>query len=369
MIKDFSETSLKKHLSGMSILLVGGAGFIGHNLALKLAKFGANVSILDNLMINSIVDSSYDNTENLLKRNLNQHFLYSRIELLKENKISLINGDARFNDDLRDAFEETKCQKVVHLSAIASAVEAKKNPGLMFDLQLGSLKNILELSRSKNFNNIKQIMLLSSSTVYGDFKEDTVDETVRPRPRGIYANTKFMAERLIRTYSNQYNIGSVIIRPSALYGERCVSRRVSQMFIENALFGNSLFLEGGGDGKLDFTHIDDLTDGMVRALGFTNENEETNTFNLTFGNARSILDLANIIKELIPNVKLVNKPRANEKPIRGTLSIKRAKDLIGFNPQMSLDIGYKKYCEWYIEQYQKVKNDLNFLTKPNDKSI
>ena len=126
MIKDFSETSLKKHLSGMSILLVGGAGFIGHNLALKLAKFGANVSILDNLMINSIVDISYDNTENLLKRNLNQHFLYSRIELLKENKISLINGDARFNDDLRDAFEETKCQKVVHLSAIASAVEAKK---------------------------------------------------------------------------------------------------------------------------------------------------------------------------------------------------------------------------------------------------
>ena len=65
--------------------------------------------------------------------------------------------------------------------------EAKKNPGLMFDLQsLGSLKNILELSRSKNFNNIKQIMLLSSSTVYGDFKEDTVDETVRPRPKAVY---------------------------------------------------------------------------------------------------------------------------------------------------------------------------------------
>ena len=52
------------------------------------------------------------------------------------------------------------------------------------------------------------------------------------------------------------------------------------------------------------------------------------------------------------------KPRANEKPIRGTLSIKRAKDLIGFNPQMSLEIGYKKYCEWYIEQYQKVKSYL-----------
>ena len=63
----------------------------------------------------------------LLKRNLNQHFLYSRIELLKENKISLINGDEDFNDDLRDAFEETKCQKVVHLSAIARPRGKKKS--------------------------------------------------------------------------------------------------------------------------------------------------------------------------------------------------------------------------------------------------
>ena len=94
--------------------------------------------------------------------------------------------------------------------------------------------------RSNSFKNIEQIMLLSSSTVYGVFEEDVVNESVRPKPNGIYANTKYMAERLVRTYANQYGLGTVIIRPSALYGERCVSRRVSQMFIENALLKKPL---------------------------------------------------------------------------------------------------------------------------------
>ena len=84
-----------------------------------------------------------------------------------------------------------------------------------------------------------------------------MNESVRPKPIGIYANTKYMAERLVRTYANQYGLGTVIIRPSALYGERCVSRRVSQMFIENALLKKPLLLEGGGDGRLDFTYINE----------------------------------------------------------------------------------------------------------------
>ena len=60
-------------------------------------------------------------------------------------------------------------------------------------------------------------MTMSSSTVYGDFETPTVDETVRPDPHGIYANTKYMAERLVRTYKEQHGLGCTIIRPSALY--------------------------------------------------------------------------------------------------------------------------------------------------------
>ncbi len=358
MNKDFSWDQLRSNIKGMSFLLIGGVGFIGHNLALKLVRHGAKVSILDNLMVNSLVDHSYDTSGDVLKTNLNQHFLYSRLQLLKEHDVKLINGDARISDDLRRALEESKPDKIVHLAAIASAVEAKKNPALMFDLQLLSLRNLLELIRSPNFKSVKQVMLLSSSTVYGDFEGDIVDENVRPRPLGIYANTKFMAERLVRTYAHQYGIGCVIIRPSALYGERCVSRRVSQAFIENALFGKPLLLEGGGDGKLDFTYIEDLTDGMTRALAFANGEDDTHTFNITYGNAKTIAELATIIKELLPDAILEERPRAFDKPIRGTLSIERARKGIGFEPSWPLALGYKQYCQWYIAQYEQVKDHL-----------
>ena len=147
-----------------------------------------------------------------------------------------------------------------------------------------------------------------------------VDETTRPNPRGIYANTKYMGERLLRDYGQQYGIGVTVIRPSALYGERCVSRRVSQAFIENALAGRPLLLEGGGDGMLDFTYIEDLVEGMVRALALHHGPDQSNTFNLTFGNARSIAEIAAIVKELVPNAILEDRPRAMDKPIRGTLS-------------------------------------------------
>ena len=350
-----ANSKISEKLKNKSILLLGGAGFIGHNLALTLSNYGANVTVLDNLMVNNVVDYSYKNQDNDIRSKINHYFLTSRLNLLKKNKVNLVNGDARNSDDLRRVLELCSPFKIVHLASIASAVDARHNPGLMFDLQLVSLRNILELMRSNSFKNIEQIMLLSSSTVYGDFEEDVVNESVRPKPNGIYANTKYMAERLVRTYANQYGLGTVIIRPSALYGERCVSRRVSQMFIENALLKKPLLLEGGGDGRLDFTYINDLIDGMVRALALTNGPEQTHTFNITFGNSRTILDLANIIKDLIPNVVLEERPRAFEKPIRGTLSIKRAKELLDFTPQWPLEKGYKKYCEWYIEHFNSLE--------------
>ena len=240
---------------------------------------------------------------------------------------------------------------VVHLSAIASAVDARKVPGLTFDLQLVTLRNVLELTRS--YMPEGHVMFLSSSTVYGDFDKPTVDETDRPRPRGIYANAKFMGERLMRTYTDQYGIATTMIRPSALYGERCISRRVSQAFIENALSGKPLLLEGGGQGRLDFTHISDLVDGMTRAIAV--QHGSTNTFNLTFGNARTIADLASIVKDVVPNAILEERPRDDNKPIRGTLSTQRAQDELGFVPKWTLETGYRRYCEWYVDQWARAE--------------
>lgn len=340
-------------LTDERVMLVGGGGFIGHNLALELRRHGITTMVVDNMMINSLVDYTMNDFGNPTKRRLSLHFLNSRYEMMREANVILQNVDARLFADLARVFDEFQPTKVVHLSAIASAVEARKDPGLCFDLQLVTLRNILELCRMRH-TQVKQVMLLSSSTVYGDFETPTVDEATRPRPRGIYANTKYMAERLVRTYNSQHGLGTTIIRPSALYGERCVSRRVSQAFIENALFGKPLLLEGGGGGRLDFTYIEDLVEGMVRALALHPGANSSNTFNLTFGNARTIADLAAIVKDLLPEAILEERPKAEGKPERGTLSMERAKEVLGFVPRWPLEVGYRRYCEWYIQEWRHV---------------
>lgn len=329
---------------------MGGAGFIGHHLALSLRSLGCEVAILDNLMLNSLIGNVYDPSIDAIRREAYRSFLLERFALLREADVVLRNGDARLLGDLATAFEEFTPTKVVHLSAIASSVEAKRQPGLCFDVQLITLRNIVELSRLRG--DINQVMLMSSSTVYGDFDGPEVDETIHPQPRGIYANTKYMAERLLRTYRDQYELGVTVIRPSALYGARCISRRVSQVFVENALTGKPLVLEGGGDARLDFTNVSDLVQGLVRALAFHKDRWSSNTFNLTFGNARTIAELAQIVAEVIPQTQVIERPRVEDKPIRGTLSIERAREVLGYEPTQPLEKGYREYCEWYLDQWQ-----------------
>lgn len=344
-------------LKGERVALVGGAGFIGHNIALTLKKAGVEVMIVDNLMQNNIVTNvSVDNIDPL-RRELYHGFLQERFELLRAAEIEIRNADARNMASLTLALSAFKPTKIVHLSAISSAVDAKSVPGHCFDLQLITLRNVLEYCRSMNDGQINQLVFFSSSTIYGDFEGDTVDESIRPQPYGIYANAKFMGERLVRTYNELYNLGVTIIRPSALYGERCVSRRVSQLFIENALAGKPLLLEGGGDGKLDFTYIEDVVQGVVRSLAYFKEGS-SNTYNITYGNARTIADLSKIVKNIVPEAILEERPRDALKPVRGTLLVERAKAEIGFEPQWALEEGYKQYCEWYVEHWQRAQHRL-----------
>lgn len=357
MVNKLTPKLIKQRMTGERVSLVGGAGFIGHNLALALRNVGAEVQIIDNLMQNNMLANVSDDDIDPFRRELNHSFLVQRFEKMRTSGVTMDNADARSMTDLAEKLKEFQPTKVVHLAAISSAVDAKKSPGHCFDLQLVTLRNVLEYTRLFK-NEINEVVFMSSSTVYGDFKTETVDENVRPQPYGIYANAKFMGERLIRTYHEQYGLGISIIRPSALYGERCISRRVSQAFIENALMGKPLLLEGGGDGRLDFTYIEDLVDGIVRSMAATGGTNSSNTFNLTFGNARSILELANIVKSVVPNAILEERPRDVIKPIRGTLSTERAKEYLNFEPQWPLEIGYKRYCEWYVDQWERTRHTM-----------
>ena len=343
----FKDASLKNE----HIMLIGGSGFIGHHLALELKNKGANVLVLDNLQINNIVSilGSRDITE--IKRKLYINFILDRFKLMREANIDFTNIDARDLNLFNSIYNEFKPTKIIHLAAISSAVIANNNPSLAYDIQINSLRNTISLCQNSN-SYTNQLVFLSSSTVYGDFKEQSVDETVRPQPRGVYANGKYIGERMVREAKSLFDLDYTIVRPSALYGIRCISGRVSQKFIENALSNKPLILEGGGGGQLDFTHIDDLVEGITRTLIY--KEARSKTFNITYGNARSISDLAKIIKKIIPEVELKEAPAAKLKPKRGTLNITRAKELLNFIPNKPIELGYAEFCEWYIKQWNNI---------------
>ena len=327
----------------MRVSLIGGAGFIGHNLAITLINAEHDVQIIDHLGYNNVVHHRADP--------LRMSFLNERFDFLESMQIPLWTVDGRDATGLFQALSRFEPEVIVHLSAISSAVSAKATPGLAFDLQLTTLNNVLDYTQIHPINNV---VFMSSSTVYGNFKGDSVDEETRPRPFGIYATAKFMGERLLRVYNDQYGLGTTIIRPSALYGERCVSSRVSQQFLEDALEGKPLKLEGKGEGRLDFTYIEDLTTGILLAIE-AHVPETSETFNLTYGNARTIRDLAIEVQKVVPEVKMVETKTDRDKPVRGTLSNAKARQLLGFQPQFSLEQGYPRYADWFTTKWDNVE--------------
>ena len=136
-----------------------------------------------------------------------------------------------------------------------------------------------------------------------------------------------------------------IVRPSALYGPRCISRRVGQVFIESALHGLPLRIEGDGSDRLDFTYVDDLVHGLSLVIARPEARGET--FNLTYGGSRTIAEVAEIMRSSFPDVALEHVERDRLMPVRGTLSVEKARRLIGYEPQNPVEVGFPQYIDWY----------------------
>ena len=206
-----------------------------------------------------------------------------------------------------------------------------------------TLENTLDACRSLNY--LKRFIYLSSSMVYGNFKKKVVTEKEICDPLGIYASLKFGCEKLVAGYNQVFKMPYTIIRPSALYGERCVSGRVVQKFVEAALKKEPLQMVGDGKEFLDFTYIDDLVQGIY--LTMIKNKSLNEIFNITYGKSRSLIDLLNIIKQNVDNV-IVNKiERDKLMPFRGTLSVEKAKKLLGYKPNYNLEKGLPKLIKWY----------------------
>jgi nucleoside-diphosphate-sugar epimerase len=334
--------------TGRRIALVGGAGFIGHNLALKLNDLGAEVFVIDSLAVNNL-HSIQNNADAIPNSEFYLSIVQQRLDLLKEKDIPLTELDSRDYIKLTEVLREIEVDTLIHLAAVAHPDRSNKDPFSTFDHSLRTLENSLDIARSPN-RNIKHFIYFSSSMVYGNFTTGSVTEETLCEPLGIYGALKFAGEKMVIAYNQVFDLPYTILRPSALYGARCVSRRVGQIFIESALQGLEISVQGDGSSRLDFTYIDDLASGIVNVL--ENESSKNQIFNMTYGESRSVGQMADILAERFPNVKINYLPKDRLIPDRGTLCVDKAREMIGYNPQFPLEKGFVEYINWYKSMWE-----------------
>jgi nucleoside-diphosphate-sugar epimerase len=327
-------------MKGRRILLLGGAGFIGHNLALSLKAKGADVHVADGLQVNNLLYYSSRDHEGP-NREMYVGFINERLRLLQDAGIPLWVQDLRDYHALNHTFTKINPQTVVHLAAVAHAGKSNKDPFSTFDHSLRTLENALDCSRGQ----VEHFVYFSSSMVYGNFLTPEVTEDHPLNSIGIYGALKVAGEKLVTAYNQVFALPYTIIRPSALYGERCVSRRVGQVFIESALAGQPLKVDGDGEERLDFTYIGDLVQGVERTISQPSARNEV--FNLTYGQSRRVMELVGVVKDAFPDVKIHRVERDKLMPFRGTLNIDKARHLLGYSPEWPIEKGFRRYIDCY----------------------
>ena len=193
------------------------------------------------------------------------NILESRYKLLGEYEIPVKILDSRDYPAMCEMIKEIKPDCLIHLAAVSHANRSNKDPYSTFDHSLRTLENSLDICRGTD-STVEHFIYFSSSMVYGNFGGGEVYEDSVCEPIGIYGALKFAGEKMVIAYNQVFDLPYTIIRPSALYGERCISRRVGQVFIENAFSGKEINIQGDGSDRLDFTYIQDLCSGIVNVI-------------------------------------------------------------------------------------------------------
>ena len=313
----------------MRVLITGGAGFVGSHTGRQLLDDGGEVFVLDSFQqyIHPIGKSYLEN-------------MSYRFDVLLHDA-TIVRGTTLNKDDLRRTIVEVKPARIVHFAALPLANLSIRNSEEAFDSIVQGTTNLLEVVRDVNC--VERVIYVSSSMVYGDFAQVPVPETAPTNPKEIYGGMKLAGETIVKVYARCYGFDYVIVRPSAVYGPTDNNRRVLQIFVENALCGQQLELKNGTTTYLDFTFVEDAAQGICRATtapGAVNE-----TFNITRGEGRSLMESAEIIRELVPSTTIHDVSEENFYPERGALDIAKARDLVGYEPRWSLESGLPRYLD------------------------
>jgi len=312
-----------------NILITGGAGFIGSHLAESLLK--------DTDWKVTIVDDLNDFYSPEIKRaNLE--------EIRKTGDYQFFEADIRGPEKLREVFDETEFDCIVHLAARAGVRPSLSQPKLYAETNINGTLNLLELARDYE---VPQFVFGSSSSVYGInskvpfSEEDRIHQTISP-----YAATKAAGELLCHTYSHLFNIRCVCLRFFTVYGARQRPDLAIHKFARLITEEKPIQVFGDGATRRDYTYVDDIISGVRAAIDY-----DTSMFEIFNLGESETTELSCLIELLEQNLDL--KAEIDRQPMQpGDVpitfaDISKAKRLLNYDPQTKIEEGIPKFVGWF----------------------
>jgi UDP-glucose 4-epimerase len=323
----------------MKILVTGGLGFIGHNVVALLESQGHTCIITDTRTTYGIIPQA-------------------ELDYLIEERRRKIRTDRIYSIDIADQdgiiwlIGEHRPDTVIHLASFPRQKVVNANPQAGSHTMSEGLLNLLEASV---FGNVQKFVYVSSSMVYGNFKDtyfDGIDENHATNPLGQYGIMKLAGEWLVKDYQRRTNMAYTIIRPSAVYGPLDVEDRVVSKFLLTAMRGGEIQVNGVKE-SLDFTYVSDAANGIATAA--VSDSTDNMIYNITRGKAQSLLEAAELVIKIVGRGTIkVNDPDDNF-PSRGQLNNIRARNDFGFLPQVNIEQGFQEYYEWLKDSFYRTK--------------
>lgn len=320
-----------------TILVTGGAGFIGSHLSEKLLIEGNKVLVIDNF--NNFYDPA-------IKRN--------NVEEVKktcvDNNIPLENyqvfeGDIRNNEFLKEVFSN-KIDSIMHLAAMAGVRPSIVDPALYYDVNITGTVNLLERCRESN---VKQFVFASSSSVYGNnekvpFAEsDRVDNPISP-----YAATKKSGELLCHTYHHLFDMNIACLRFFTVYGPRQRPDLAINKFATLILEDKEIPFYGDGSTSRDYTYVEDIVSGIVASINYLNTDKKVfDVFNLGGDKTVSLIEMVETIESALDKKAKLNKLPMQPGDVNRTCAdINHSKETLGYSPKTTFVDGIRKFVEW-----------------------
>lgn len=320
-------------IKNKTILITGGAGFIGGHLFETLVKENNFVYIIDNF------NDYYEGKEENFKEISN--------ELTEEQDYKLIRGNL-VDEDVFNAIDKD-IDVIFHLAAQAGVRYSLKHAAAVSHNNITSMVNVLEYASEKD---IKKVIYASSSSIYGNPVYTPVDEGHPKNPISPYAVSKLACEIYCDLYYREYGIGTTSCRFYTVYGPRGRPDMAIRKFFNLMLNDQQITIYGDGSQLRDFTFVSDIVNGLI--LAAESKEAEGEAFNLGVSDPISVNDLVNKMYSIAEKEKNLNFIEKQKGDVDVTYSdTKKANKLIKYYPKVTIDEGLRRTFDWMVTLSKK----------------